>query len=178
MFSKTDIETYFMAEKKESLLFLLIGLAGIITAVIFFFFCKTGFYQGAAIPPALVGLLLGMVGYTIYKRSDEDRRRNVYAYDMNPSELKQKELPRMKKVMKNFIIYRYTEIALALTGTGLFIIFFKTCTCFTGSQTAFWKGFGLTLAIMSLLALTADFFAEKRGKKYMLGIESFIRGKA
>jgi hypothetical protein len=31
---------------------------------------------------------------------------------------------------------------------------------------------------MSLLALTADFFAEKRGKIYTKGIESFIQDKA
>ena len=178
MFTKTDIEKYFNGEKAESWFFMAIGIAGIIVAIVFFFFLKTNFYKGAAIPLLLVGLLLGVVGFTVYKRSDEDRKRNVYAYDMNPSELKEKELPRMKNVMKNFVIYRYVEIALALTGIVLFIFFFKTETCFAGSQTPFWKGFGLTLAIMALLALAADFFAEKRGKVYIKGIESFIHGKA
>ena len=173
MFTKADIEKYFTAEKQESLLFVLIGVAGIITAVVFFFFLKTNFYKGAAIPLLLVGLLLGVAGYTVYKRSDGDRKQNVYDYDMNASELKEKELPRMKTVMKNFVIYRYMEIALALTGIGLFIFFFKTDGCFAGSHTPFWKGFGLTLAVMALLALAADFFAEKRGKIYTKGIESF-----
>lgn len=168
MFSKTDIEKYFVAEKQESLLFLGIGVAGLITALIFFFFLKTPFYKGAAIPLVLIGLLLGVVGYTVYRRSDEDRVRNVYAYDMNPQDLKDKELPRMKVVMKNFVLYRYTEIALALLGLVLFVYFR------THENRYFWKGFGLTLFIMALTALFADYFAEKRGHIYIKGVESFV----
>lgn len=167
MFTKADIEKYFNAEKQESLLFMLIGVAGIIAAFVFFFFLKTNFYKGAAIPFMLVGLLLAMVGYIVYKRSDADRQRNVYAYDMNPTELKDKELPRMKTVMKNFVIYRYTEIFLFLVGTTLYIYFIRDFT------KDFWRGFGLALAIMAILALTADFFAEKRGKVYMKGLEIY-----
>jgi hypothetical protein len=172
MFTKTDIEKYFTGEKQESLLFLFIGIAGIIVAIVFFFFLKTNFYKGAAIPLVLIGLLLAVIGYTIYKRSDSDRQRNVYAYDMNPSELKDKELPRMKAVMKNFIVYRYVEIFLCLVGAGLYIYFIRDF------KNDFWRGFGLALAVMALLALAADFFAEKRGKIYTKGIESFIQGKA
>jgi hypothetical protein len=168
MFSKTDIEKYFIAEKQESLLFLGIGVAGIIAALVFFFFLKTPFYKGAAIPLVLIGLLLGVVGYTVYRRSDEDRIRNVYAYDMNPQELKEKELPRMKAVMKSFVVYRYTEIALAILGIVLFV-YFKTHLA-----RYFWKGFGLTLAIMAVLALLADYFAEKRGHVYLKGVENFV----
>jgi hypothetical protein len=38
MFSKADIEKYFNAEKSESGLFMTIGIAGIVIAIIFFFF--------------------------------------------------------------------------------------------------------------------------------------------
>lgn len=172
MFTKADIEKYFTAEKQESLLFVFIGVAGIITAIIFFFFLKTSFHKGAAIPFLLMGLLLGVIGYSVYKRSDGDRQRNVYAYDMNPSELKEKELPRMKIVLQNFVIYRYTEIALLLAGIVLYIYFIRDI------KNGFWRGFGLALAVMALLALVADLIAEKRGKTYTRGIESFTRGKA
>ncbi|MEI2740621.1 MAG: hypothetical protein V9F01_17740 [Chitinophagaceae bacterium] len=171
MFTKADIEKYFNAEKQESLLFMQIGIAGVVASLIFFFFLKTNFHKGAAIPFLLVGLLLSAVGYTVYKRSDSDRQRNVYAYDMNPAELKEKELPRMKVVMKNFVVYRYTGIFLLLTGTALYIYFTKN------SNNDFWRGFGLALAIMSLLALAADYFAERRGGVYTKGIESFIQDK-
>lgn len=171
MFIKTDIEKYFTAEKSESLLFLIIGIAGIITAVVFFFFLKTSFYKGAAIPLLLIGLLLGIVGFTVYKRSDGDRIRNVYAYGANPSELKIKELPRMQTVMQNFVIYRWVEIVLAATGIVLFLYFRNN------EMQTFWKGFGLALAVMALIALTADYFAEARGKIYIKGLEEFTGAK-
>jgi len=168
MFAKTDIERYFNAEKSESLFFILVSLLGIATGLIFFFFMKTPFYQGAAIPSAGLGLLLGVVGFTVYKRSDMDRIRNVYAYDMNRSELKEIEIPRMKTVMKNFVFYRYTEIILVFTGMSLYF------NCCGNTGRTFWNGFGLTLAIMSLIALIADYFAERRGKIYIRGLSSFI----
>lgn len=167
MFTKTDIEKYFTGEKSESLVFLCLGIAGIVAAVVFFFFCKTNFYKGAAIPSFVIGLLLTIVGYTVYKRSDGDRIRNTYAYDMKPVDLKEKEIPRMEKVMKSFILYRCVEIILAITGIALFV-YFKNDDAKT-----FWKGLGLTLAIMALLALTADYFAEQRGKIYLKGLKEF-----
>jgi uncharacterized membrane protein len=168
MFSKTDIEKYFNAEKNESLLFVLVGIAAIIAAVSFYFFLKTNFFKGAAIPLLLVGLLLGVVGFTVYKRSDADRIRNVYAYDLNPSELKQKEIPRMQTVMKNFVIYRWVEIILAIAGVTLFFYYKNNI------ELQFWKGFGLSLTIMALIALSADYFAEKRGDVYLQGLISFF----
>jgi hypothetical protein len=168
MFTKTDIERYFNAEKSESLLFIVIGIAAIVAAVILFFFLKANFYKGAAIPLLVVGLLLGVVGFTVYNRSDKDRIRNVYAYDLNHTELRAKEIPRMQKVMSNFELYRWVEIGLALVGTGLFFYFKDS------SGQLFWKGFGLALAIMALIALTADLFAEKRGREYLFGLQSFV----
>ncbi|HMU45636.1 MAG TPA: hypothetical protein PKC72_04660 [Chitinophagaceae bacterium] len=168
MFTKADIEKYFIAEKRESLLFVIMGVSGILTAIIFFFFLQTRFHKGASIPLFLIGLLLSIVGFTVYKRSDEDRKKNVYAYDMNPSELKDKELPRMKTVMKNFILYRWAEVFLLATGIVIYVYFIRDF------KNDFWRGLGLALALMAFLALIADYFAEKRGKKYTQGIESFI----
>ncbi len=168
MFTKTDIEKYFTAEKSESIVFLSIGIAGVLAAIIFFFVIKTNFYKGAAIPLLLFGLLMGVVGFTIYKRSDADRIRNTYAYDMNPQDLKTKEMPRIQTVMKNFIIYRWLEIVLAVTGIILFFYFRNNA-----AQT-FWKGLGLSLTIMAIIALTADYFAEKRGRVYTNGLSEFI----
>jgi hypothetical protein len=167
MFTKTDIEIYFNGEKQESILFIVIGIAAVVSALVFFLLIKTSFFNGAAISLLLIGLLLGITGFTIYKRSDGDRIRNVYAYDMNPGDLKDKELPRMKKVMKNFIIYRYIELFLLALGLGLFLYFIRDF------NNDFWRGFGLALAVMALIALTADYFAETRGKKYLEGIISY-----
>ena len=48
MLTKADIEKYFIAEKHESLVFLVIGIAVIILALIFYFTAKTQIYRGAA----------------------------------------------------------------------------------------------------------------------------------
>lgn len=168
MFSKVDIENYFIAEKQGGFLFLLIGVAAIIAGIVFYFFLRSSLHRGIAIPVFLIGLLMVVVGYTVYNNSDNDRLRNVYAYDMNPTELKEKELPRMTTVMKSFVVYRYTEIFLVLVGTGLFIYFLKD------ADNSFWKGLGLGLACMALIALASDYFAEKRGTIYTKGIQSFI----
>jgi hypothetical protein len=75
----------------------------------------------------------------------------------------------MQTVNKNFVIYRYTEIALVLAGTVL-IFLFKTTP-----EKAFWYGLGLTLAIQSVLMLGADYFAEKRARQYTHAISEFVK---
>ena len=168
------IHKYFTGEKQESLLFLGIGISAIVLALIFFFFIKTNpsFFRGAAIPLLVIGLLQIVVGYTVYNRSDKQRMDIAYNVGVEPVEFtQQKELPRMKTVMKNFVIYRYVEIVLAIIGIVLFF-YFRTDT---GQQ--FWKGLGLTLAIQALLMLGADYFAEQRGKFYQKALEAIITEK-
>lgn len=167
MFSKSQIEKYFLAEKQESLVFLGLGIIAVGLALVFFFYLKTNFFKGAAIPLAAIGLLQIVVGYTVYARSDNQRIDIVYAFDMNPDKLKREELPRMKTVMKSFVVYRYVEIALLLT--GLVLIFLYRLP----PEKALLYGIGFTLTIQSVLMLGADFFAERRGRDYTRGLEQF-----
>ncbi len=169
MFTKSDIEKYFTAEKSESLLFMIIGITAIILAIVFFFFLKTNFYKGIALPLFLIAIIQITAGYTIYKRSDADRKRNTYAYDLNPSELKGKEIPRMEKVNKNFVLYRWIEIALIIVGLIL-IFLYKSNT-----ERSFLFGIGLGLAIQALIGLSADYFAEVRAKNYTKGLQEFTQ---
>lgn len=165
MFSKTDIEKYFTAEKSESLIFIIIGIAAIIIAIIFFFFLKTNFYKGIAMPLILIAFLQITVGYTVYKRSDADRQRNVYAYDLNPSELSEKEIPRMEKVNRSFVLYRWIEIGLLMTGLVL-IFLYKA-----DPSRSFVYGIGIGLAIQAVIMLGSDYFAEARAKIYTKGLK-------
>jgi hypothetical protein len=168
MFSKQEIEKYFLAEKQLGLSFIIIGSIAIILAFIFFFLLKTTFYKGAAVPLLLIGLIQLVASAGIYKKSDEDRVRNVYAYDMNPGQLKKEELPRMKTVLKNFAIIKWVEMALVVAGLVL-IFYFRTNT-----DKAFWYGLGLTLTAMALITLFADYSSERRALLYTKGIESFV----
>jgi hypothetical protein len=171
MFSKTDIEQYFAAEKQAGLIFLSFGIVAVIAALILLFVLKTPFYKGAAIPMIIVGLIAGGIGFTIYKRSDEDRVRNVYAYDLNPDDLKQKEYPRMQKVMKSFGVIIIAEVVLVIVALFLFFYFR------TNASQQLWSGIGLGLLIMAIVALILDISAQRRGVVYTKGLESFLNKK-
>ncbi len=169
MFNKTDIEKYFMAEKSESLVFIIIGIAAIILAVVFFFLLKTNFYKGIALPLLLIAIIQLTVGYTVYKRSDADRKRNVYAYDLNPRDLRLQEIPRMEKVNRNFVMYRWIEIILTLAGIVLIFLYRSN------PGKSFWYGVGIGLAIQAVIMLGMDYFAEARAKVYTNGLKEFAK---
>ena len=168
MFTKADVEKYFIAEKQESLLFVGIGVAAIIIALLGLFIWKSQAWKGASIPLIAIALIQIVAGYTVYKRSDADRVRNVYSFTMDPSRLKNEEMPRMETVSKNFVIYRCVEIALILA--GFFLIFLYK----SNTDKQFLLGVGLALAIQAALMLTADYFAEKRAKIYTAGIKAHL----
>lgn len=168
MFSKTDIEHYFSAEKQGSLFFLAVGIVAVLAAGILFFVLKTPFQKGVAIPLVVVGLVAGAIGFTIYNRSDNDRIRNVYAYDLNPEELKQKEYPRMQKVMKSFRMILIAEVVLLLVGVFIFFYFR------TNAAQQWWSGVGAGLFLMAVAALVLDIAAERRAAIYTKGLSSFV----
>lgn len=168
MFTKTDIEKYFTAEKSESLVFIILGIAAIVLAIVLFFFVKANWNKGAAIVFCIVGIIHVVAGYTVYSRSDKDRQNMVYAYDMNPSVLKNKELPRMEKVNKTFTIIKIAEAILFVLGVAL-ILFFKS-----DDTKAFWVGIGIALAIEAALTFGGDIVASKRASVYTEGLKNFI----
>jgi uncharacterized membrane protein HdeD (DUF308 family) len=168
MFTKAQAEAYFIAEKQESLLFVIIGIAAIATGIIFLVLMKTPLYKGIAIPIIAIGLIQCIVGYTVYARSDAQRKGIVYKMDMNPGAIKDAEIPRMETVMKNFAIYRWVEIVLLIIGIVLTVLYKNT----DAKRLLF--GVGIGLAIQSAIMLGADFFAEKRGGEYLRGLQAWI----
>ena len=169
MFTKADIEKYFIAEKQESLLFVIIGAVAIIIALIGLFYWKTQFWKGASIPLILIALIQIIIGYTVYARSDKQRTDIVYAFDMDPSKLQNEELPRMQEVNKNFVTYRWTEIILIIAGIVLAVVYKSN------SDKQFIVGIGIALTIEATLMLGADFIAEKRVVIYTNGLASFLK---
>jgi len=162
---------YFAAEKQESFWFMLIGLTAIVLATCFLIFVKTNtpFFRGVAIPFIVLGLLQAIVGYTVYARTDKQRNHIAYKMGMEPARfIQSEELPRMKKVMKNFALYKWLEIAFAVAGIVLIL-------CFrTNEMKQSWYGLGIALLFQSLLLLAGDFIAAKRGGAYVRGLERVI----
>jgi peptidoglycan/LPS O-acetylase OafA/YrhL len=173
MFEQRDfsfIYRYFTGEKQESLLFLIVGIVAVILAVVCWFFIKSNpnFFKGAAIPLLAIGLIQMVVGYSVYSRTDEQRKDIAYNIGIEPvTYVKQTEQPRMKTVMKNFIIYRWVEIVFIITGLVLIFLFRLN------ADKTFWYGFGVALAIQAVIMLGADYFAEHRGKTYLKELEKF-----
>ena len=152
------MKNYFNAEKAESLLFIGFGILAISLSVYFFFFIKENFWKGLAIPLVFFSLVQIVIGITIFTRSPKDNLRveNILKYE--PQKIQTEEIPRMEKVMKNFVYYRYFEIAMMALGLVLM---------FSLPNYGFWKGFGLGLFIQCAVLLSLDFFAEKRGHFYI-----------
>ena len=70
-------------------------------------------------------------------------------------------MPRMKTVMKNFVFYRWVEIAFIIAGLVLIFLYKSNV------DKAFWYGLGLALTIQAAIMLGADYFAENRGEVYV-----------
>jgi len=171
MFTKQDIEKYFLAEKQMSILFIIIGSVAVVMAICFFFLLKTSFYKGAAVPLLVIGLIQLAASVAIYNKSDKHRIRIVYAHDMNPGQLKNEELPRMKKVIKNFASFKWIETTLVITGLAL-IFYFRN-----NEQNTFWYGLGVTLSVMVIITFIADYAAERRAILYSNGIQSTVNSR-
>lgn len=153
-----QITKYFNAEKYESVFFVLVGIIAISFAAYFLIKVKQPFFNGMAYPLIAIALIQIVVGGSVYFRSPKDIVRVEQIVQADKSKILTEEIPRMEVVMKNFVIYRWVEMALILVGIIMFYYF---------QPTTIWKGVGLGLFIQASFMLLLDFFAESRGKIYL-----------
>jgi len=156
--SMNPVIKYFNGEKAESYIFILIGVIAIAMSLYFILALKSSFWKGVAIPFIIVALLEFIVGYTILTRSLQDITRVETYIQKDPQSIKTLEIPRMEKVMSNFLIFRYTETGLIILGMALM---------YSSRYDTFWRGIGLGFFIQASVVLCLDFFAEKRGHIYL-----------
>lgn len=149
---------YFNGEKLESYVFIIIGVVALAMALYFIFGLKTSFWKGVAIPFMLVAFLEFIVGYTIVERSPKDIKRVEHFMKSEPKMIRTHEIQRMEKVMRNFVIFRFIEIALIIIGISLM---------YSSMNDTFWRGIGMGLFIQASIVLSLDFFAERRGVVYL-----------
>lgn len=153
-----EIHHYFTAEKQESLLFMFVGAAAVIIGGYFLMKVKQPYFNGMAYPLIAIALIQLTVGISVYTRSPIDIKRVTEIVQSDTSRIHTEEIPRMKTVMRNFVLYRWVEIALLVVGIGLF---------FALQAGTFWKGVGLGLSLQAALMLLLDYFAERRGTDYL-----------
>jgi len=147
---------YFTAEKQESLLFMLVGTLAVAVSV--WLWVRGGPYKGMLYPLAAIAAIQITVGSTVYFRTDSQVAALTAQYESDPAAFRAEEIQRMEVVVKNFVIYRWIEIALLVVGVGLML-------GLRGNE--LWHAVGVGLSIQSALMLALDYFAEKRADEYL-----------
>lgn len=153
-----QVVKYFEAERQESLLFIVVGVLAFVLAIVLLLRNTSPYYHGMAFSFMLVALIQLVVGTSVYIRSPKDIQRVEKIILQQKEKINTEEIPRMKMVMKNFVVYRWVEIALIIAGV-LSYLFFKS-----GSL---WSGLGMGIVIQASIMLALDFFAEQRGRAYI-----------
>ena len=158
------VTRYFNAERAESLLFMAVGVAAVSLAWWLMHGRPGAFSKGIAYPLIAVAAIQLTVGIGIFLRSPADIER-VSAMLVDAPHIASAEIPRMAKVMRNFVLYRYLETTLLVAGVGLLLF---------ARAWPWWHGVGLGLATQAGLMLVLDLFAEARGEIYLTGLRDLI----
>jgi len=152
------VSSYFDAERAESLLFIGIGALALAACAYYVLARRPAFFKGMALSLAIVALIQLVVGITVFVRSPQDDARVHAALQADRAHIAAVEVPRMQAVARNFVLYRWIELALLLLGAVL------VARAARGSAV---RGAGLGLALQAALMLALDLFAERRAEAYL-----------
>ena len=155
------MNSYFVAEKQESVIFIAIGLLALGISV--WLWVNGHRLKSMAYPLVVIGLLQIVVGGTVYLRTDSQVSTLSAQLQLNPSALKAEETIRMQTVMKNFSIHKGIEMLLLIIGVGM-IAFLQRHDIVAG--------IGVGLVLQAAITLALDIFAETRGTDYLSAVQS------
>jgi drug/metabolite transporter (DMT)-like permease len=157
------VSSYFIAEKQESLLFIVVGVLAV--AVGLWLWLNGHRLRAMAYPLIGVALIQFVVGCTVYFRTDAQIAQVTAAQATDVKAMQASELKRMAVVMQSFVTYRWVEIALIVLGLGLIVV----ARQYSSSDLLLGVGAGLVLQAGFMLAL--DLFAELRGEAYVAALK-------
>jgi len=153
------IDSYFGAEKLESLLFIIVGALTIALALLLL--RRRSRLRGMALPLIAVALIQLTVGATVYLRSDAQTAQLQQQAREAPTQFKREEAARMRAVIANFELFRRIEIGLLALGMAIVVLL---------RNREFWFAFGLGLVLQSGFMLALDHFAEARAHSYFKAV--------
>ena len=153
------IDRYFGAEKLEALLFIVVGALAIALALVLL--RRRSRLRGMAIPLVAVALIQGVVGATVYLRSDAQIARLQRQAQEAPAQFKNEEAARMRSVIANLDLYRRIEIGLLALGMAIVVLL---------RNREFGFAFGLGLVLQSGFMLALDHFAQARAHEYVKAV--------
>ena len=169
MFTKTDIEHYFVAFKNDQLFLIIIGAAALIVAIVFFAGLKTQWHKGFALPLAVFAILNIGAGFSNYKKADILKVRSLYNYDLHPELLRTKELPGIKEMNKNFTVLIYVNISIIFAAAFIFFYFKKK----NGNE--YYMGVAASLFLVAVLSVAMYSVMKSRSKDYEKGIMNYTK---
>jgi hypothetical protein len=152
---------YFQAEKQESAVFVVMGLASVIAAI--WTWRRRPRYRAIAYPLVAIALIQLAVGGSVFARTDAQSAALVERRRLAPGLFRAEEGVRMARVMANFQVYKTIEIAILGAGVGLVIAFRKRPAL---------AAMGVGCLIQGGSMLVFDLFAEARGRTY---VEAVLR---
>jgi hypothetical protein len=156
---KSQLNSYFFAEKWEGLGFVLVGLGAIVLAALLW----KGAYRGMGLPLILIAFIQIAVGGSVFVRSDAQLASLHAQLDIAPTDFVTKEVPRMEKVMSNFRIYKAVELLVFVLGVAL---------TFAMSRNNFAYSAGIGCIAQASFMLVLDLFAEHRGAEYLAALRA------
>jgi uncharacterized membrane protein len=155
-----NMNSYFSAEKQESIIFMAVGLVAIALSI--WIWMNDHRLKSMAYPLVIIGLMQLVVGSAVYLRTDLQASTLTTQLQENPESFQRDEISRMQTVMKNFSIYKMIEMLLLITGLAMI---------------AFWQrndiaaGIGIGLILQAAITLVLDIFAEARGADYLVALQ-------
>jgi hypothetical protein len=155
-----NMNSYFVAEKQESVIFMTVGLLAIGLSV--WLWMNGHRLKSMAYPLVVIGLMQMVVGGTVYLRTDSQVSTLIAQLQVNPAAAKAAETTRMQTVMKNFSIYKSIEMLLLIIGLGLIAF---------AQRHDMAAGIGVGLVLQAAFTLTLDLFAEARGADYLSAVQ-------
>ena len=155
-----SIDSYFQAERAESLLFAAFGVLAIGTSLYLLWRYGDAMSKGLAIPLILVGLIQIAVGSSVYLRTPAQVVTLKAQVVQDPARFKSEETARMGPVMANFKTYKLIEVAFILIGLAVTLLVSQP----------FVLGIGMGMLIQGALMLPADITAEQRGTVYQTAV--------
>lgn len=155
------MNSYFSAEKQESVIFIAVGLLAVGISV--WLWMNGHRLKSMAYPLVAIAVMQIVVGASVCLRTDAQLTTLSAQLNANPAELKVEETNRMQTVMKNFSIYKAVEMVLLIIGVGMIAFLQRHDLA---------AGIGVGLVLQAAFTLTLDIFAEARGADYLSAIRS------
>lgn len=160
---------YFSAEKQESLLFVLVGVAAIAASA--FLLARRHRLRAMAYPLIAVALIQIAVGGSVYLRTDAQVATLQAQLVLAPAAYRAEELARMDKVSAGFRLYKGIEIALIAAGAVMIAAGVRRRQALVAA--------GIGLVLQASIMLVLDLFAERRAEQYIEAIRQLpAPGKA